>query len=130
MDSLKLGTIDHAILLGYLALVLGVGWFIRRFTRTSGDFFLAGRSIPAWAAALAFISANCGATEVVGIAACGAKYGMMTSHFYWLGAIPAMVFLGLFMMPFYYGSRARSVPEYLRLRFDEKTRTLNAMSLP
>jgi len=128
MDSLKLGTLDYAILLGYLALVLAVGWFIRRFTKTSGDFFLAGRSIPAWAAALAFISANCGATEVVGIAACGAKYGMMTSHFYWLGAIPAMVFLGLFMMPFYYGSKARSVPEYLRLRFDEKTRTLNAVS--
>jgi SSS family solute:Na+ symporter len=108
----NLGVFDYLWIVAYLAAVLGVGWFLKRRTQTSGDFFLAGRSIPAWAAALAFISANCGATEMVGIAACGAKYGMLTSHFYWLGAIPAMVFLGLFMMPFYYGSKARSVPEY------------------
>jgi SSS family solute:Na+ symporter len=125
---MKLGVFDYAWIVAYLVVVLVVGCFLHRRTRTSGDFFLAGRSIPAWAAALAFISANCGATEMVGIAACGAKYGMLTSHFYWLGAIPAMVFLGLFMMPFYYGSKARSVPEYLRLRFDEKTRALNAIS--
>lgn len=125
---MQLGTVDYLFIIGYFLLVLAVGWYIRRSTRTSTDFFLAGRSIPAWAAALAFISANTGATEVVGIAACGAKYGMLTSHFYWLGAIPAMVFLGVFMMPFYYGSKARSVPEYLRLRFDEKTRALNAIS--
>src|SRR5205807_2716761 len=96
--------------------------------KTSTDFFLAGRAIPAWVCGLAFMSANLGAQEVIGMGASGAKYGIATSHFYWIGAIPAMVFVGLFMMPFYYGSRARSVPEYLRLRFDEKTRGLNAFS--
>ncbi len=96
--------------------------------KTSTDFFLSGRSIPAWITGLAFISANLGAQEVIGMGASGAKYGIMTSHFYWLGAIPAMVFVGIFMMPFYYGSRARSVPEYLKLRFDEKTRGFNAIS--
>ena len=85
-------------------------------------------SIPAWIAGLAFLSANLGAQEMIGMAASGAKYGIATSHFYWVGAIPAMVFVGVFMMPFYYGSRARSVPEYLKLRFDEKTRALNALS--
>ena len=96
--------------------------------RTSTDFFLSGRSIPAWITGLAFLSANLGAQEVIGMGASGAKYGIMTSHFYWIGAVPAMVFVGIFMMPFYYGSRARSVPEYLKLRFDEKTRGLNAIS--
>jgi SSS family solute:Na+ symporter len=96
--------------------------------RTSTDFFLAGKSLPAWVTGLAFISANLGAQEVIGMGASGAKYGIATSHFYWIGAVPAMLFVGLFMMPFYYGSRARSVPEYLKLRFDEKTRTLNAVS--
>ena len=94
----------------------------------STDFFLSGRSIPAWVAGLAFLSANLGAQEVIGMAASGAKYGIVTSHFYWIGAIPAMVFVGVFMMPFYYGSRARSVPEYLKLRFDEKTRGFNAIT--
>jgi SSS family solute:Na+ symporter len=108
--------------------VLGIGWALRRFARSSDDFFLSGRSIPAWIAGLAFISANLGAQEVIGMAASGAKYGIMTAHFYWVGAMPAMVFVGLFMMPFYYGSRARSVPEYLKLRFDEKTRGLNAIT--
>src|SRR5687767_10294706 len=112
----------------YFAAVLGVGWGLRRLTRTTTDFFLSGRSLPPWITGLAFISANLGAQEVIGMGASGAKYGIATSHFYWVGAIPAMVFVGLFMMPFYYGSRARSVPEYLRLRFDEKTRTLNALS--
>jgi SSS family solute:Na+ symporter len=106
--------------------VLGIGAALRRSMRTSTDFFLSGRSVPAWIAGLAFISANLGAQEVICMAASGAKYGVATSQFYWVGAIPAMVFLGVFMMPFYYGSRARSVPEYLRLRFDEKTRGLNA----
>src|SRR5215208_1488173 len=96
--------------------------------RSSTDFFLSGRSIPAWVAGLAFLSANLGAQEVIGMGASGAKYGIATSHFYWIGAVPAMVFLGVFMMPFYYGSRARSVPEYLKLRFDEKTRGFNAIS--
>jgi solute:Na+ symporter, SSS family len=124
----QLAPIDYVIMAVYFAAVLGVGWGLRRLTRTSTDFFLSGRSLPPWITGLAFISANLGAQEVIGMGASGAKYGIATSHFYWVGAIPAMVFVGLFMMPFYYGSRARSVPEYLRLRFDEKTRTLNAVS--
>ena len=124
----QLSPIDYAVMALYFAAVLGVGWGLRRLTRTSTDFFLSGRSLPPWITGLAFISANLGAQEVIGMGASGAKYGIATSHFYWVGAIPAMVFVGLFMMPFYYGSRARSVPEYLRLRFDEKTRALNAIS--
>ncbi|HEY8311206.1 MAG TPA: hypothetical protein VIG47_11655, partial [Gemmatimonadaceae bacterium] len=120
--------IDYALMAVYFAFVLGIGLLLRRSARTSTDFFLSGRSLPAWVTGLAFLSANLGAQEVIGMGASGAKYGIATSHFYWIGAIPAMVFVGLFMMPFYYGSRARSVPEYLRLRFDEKTRTFNAAS--
>jgi len=128
VQHIDLSAIDRAILVVYFAFVLGIGWALRRFVKSSEDFFLSGRSIPAWIAGLAFISANLGAQEVIGMGASGAKYGMMTSHFYWLGAIPAMVFVGIFMMPFYYGSRARSVPEYLKLRFDEKTRGFNAIT--
>jgi SSS family solute:Na+ symporter len=124
----NLTSIDWAIMLLYFVFVLGIGVALKRYMKTSTDFFLAGRSIPAWICGLAFVSANLGAQEVIGMAASGAKYGIATSHFYWIGAIPAMVFVGVFMMPFYYGSRARSVPEYLRLRFDEKTRGLNAFS--
>src|SRR4051812_37043960 len=120
--------IDWLLMFVYFAFVLGVGFALKRYTRTSTDFFQAGRALPAWVCGLAFISANLGAQEIIGMAASGAKYGIATSHFYWIGAIPAMVFLGIFMMPFYYGSRARSVPEYLRLRFDEKTRAFNAFS--
>ncbi|MGI4854428.1 MAG: sodium:solute symporter family protein [Janthinobacterium lividum] len=123
-----LHAIDWLIMLVYLVFVLGIGVALKRYMRTSNDFFLAGRSIPAWVCGLAFLSANLGAQEVIGMGASGAKYGMATSHFYWIGAVPAMVFVGIFMMPFYYGSKARSVPEYLRLRFDEKTRALNAVS--
>src|ERR1051326_9485673 len=126
--NLRLQAVDWAIMGVYFVFVLGIGYALRRYMRTSSDYFLSGRSIPAWVAGLAFLSANLGAQEVIGMAASGAKYGMATSHFYWIGAIPAMVFLGVFMMPFYYGSRARSVPEYLRLRFDEKTRGFNAIS--
>jgi len=120
--------IDWLCIALYLAFVLAIGYGLKRYMKTSADYFLSGRSIPGWVTGLAFISANLGAQEVIGMAASGAKYGMATSHFYWTGAIPAMVFLGVFMMPFYYGSRARSVPEYLRLRFDEKTRACNAIS--
>ncbi len=120
--------IDWLIVAIYFAFVLSIGALLMRRTRTGADFFLAGRSVPAWVAGLAFISANLGAQEVIGMGASGAKYGIATAHFYWIGAIPAMVFIGIFMMPFYYGSKARSVPEYLRLRFDEKTRTLNALT--
>jgi SSS family solute:Na+ symporter len=128
MQGIQLGVIDYILLGIYFVFVLGIGYALRRSTRTSSDFFLSGRSIPAWITGLAFISANLGAQEVIGMGASGAKYGIMTSHFYWIGAIPAMVFVGIFMMPFYYGSKARSVPEYLKLRFDEKTRAFNAVS--
>ena len=125
---MNLSIIDWLIMLVYFVFVLGIGFALKRYMRTSNDFFLAGRSIPAWVCGLAFISANLGAQEVIGMGASGAKYGIITSHFYWIGAIPAMVFVGIFMMPFYYGSKARSVPEYLRMRFDEKTRAVNAFS--
>ncbi|HET6765395.1 MAG TPA: sodium:solute symporter family protein [Longimicrobiaceae bacterium] len=128
MTTIQLRPIDYLILGLYFVFVIGIGFALRRQTRSSTDFFLSGRSIPAWVAGLAFLSANLGAQEVIGMAASGAKYGIATSHFYWVGAIPAMVFVGVFMMPFYYGSRARSVPEYLKLRFDEKTRGLNAVT--
>src|ERR1051326_2046 len=126
--NLRLQAVDWAIMGVYFVVVLGVGYTLRRYMKTSTDYFLSGRSISAWVAGLAFLSANLGAQEVIGMAASGAKCGMATSHFYWVGAIPAMVFLGIFMMPYYYGSQARSVPEYLKLRFDEKTRGFNAIS--
>ncbi len=126
--QIHLAHVDYVILLVYFVFVLGIGFVITRFMKTSGDFLLSGRSVPAWITGLAFISANLGAQEVIGMGASGAKYGIMTSHFYWVGAIPAMVFIGIFMMPFYYGSKARSVPEYLKLRFDEKTRGFNAFT--
>ncbi len=128
MHGIQLGSIDYVLLFIYFAFVLGIGFALKRYTKTSTDFFLSGRSIPAWITGLAFISANLGAQEVIGMGASGAKYGIMTCHFYWVGAIPAMVFVGVFMMPFYYGSKARSVPEYLKLRFDEKTRAFNAVT--
>jgi len=124
---MNLTAIDWVIMFLYFAFVLGIGVFLKRYMKTSTDFFLAGRSLPAWVCGIAFMAANLGAVEVIGMGASGAKYGIATSHFYWIGAIPAMVFIGLFMMPFYYGSRARSVPEFLRLRFDEKTRAFNAI---
>ena len=119
--------IDYAIMIIYFMFVLGIGWVLKRYMKDANAFLEAGRSMPAWVAGLAFISTNLGALEVMGMAGSGAKYGMLTTHFYWIGAIPAMVFLAIFMMPFYYGSKARSVPEYLKLRFDEKTRGLNAI---
>jgi solute:Na+ symporter, SSS family len=125
---MKLTFIDWTVMVIYFVFVLGIGFALKRYMKTSTDFFLSGRSIPAWITGLAFISANLGAQEVIGMGASGAKYGIATSHFYWIGAIPAMAFIGVFMMPFYYGSRARSVPEYLKLRFDEKTRGFNAIS--
>jgi SSS family solute:Na+ symporter len=124
----QLGTLDYAVLLIYVGFVIGIGFALTRYIKTSSDFLTSGRSIPAWVTGLAFISANLGALELVGMAASGAKYGIATSHFYWVGAIPAMVFLAVFMMPFYYGSKARSVPEYLKMRFDERVRALNSVS--
>ncbi|MBZ5618360.1 MAG: sodium:solute symporter family protein [Acidobacteriia bacterium] len=125
---MKLAAIDYFILFLYFAFVLGIGWTLRKKISTSGDFLLSGRSVPVWITSLAFIAANLGAQELIGMAASGAKYGILTAHFYWIGAIPAMLFMGLFMMPFYYGSKARSVPEYLKMRFDEKTRGFNAFT--
>jgi solute:Na+ symporter, SSS family len=126
LARLKLGPVDYLILGLYFAFVLGIGWLVKRRVSTSEDFLTSGRSVPVWITSLAFIAANLGAQEVIGMCASGAKYGIMTAHFYWIGAVPAMLFVGVFMMPFYYGSRARSVPEYLKLRFDNKTRALNA----
>jgi SSS family solute:Na+ symporter len=123
-----LTAIDWSIMVLYFVFVLGIGFALKRFMKTSKDYLQAGRALPAWICGLAFISANLGAQEVIGMGASGAKYGIVTSHFYWIGAIPAMIFVGVFMMPFYYGSKARSVPEFLRLRFDEKTRAWNACS--
>jgi SSS family solute:Na+ symporter len=123
-----MGYIDYAILAIYVLFVLGIGFALKHSMKSSSDFFMSGRAIPAWITGLAFISANLGALELVGMGASGAKYGIATCHFYWVGAIPAMVFLAVFMMPFYYGSKARSVPEYLKLRFDERTRCFNSIS--
>src|SRR5678816_4635930 len=128
MQSVQLGSIDYAILIIYVAFVVGIGFALTRYLKTSSDFLTSGRSIPAWVTGLAFISANLGALELVGMAASGAKYGIATCHFYWVGAIPAMIFLAVFMMPFYYGSKARSVPEYLKMRFDERVRALNSIA--
>ncbi len=112
---------DYAFVAVYLFFVIAIGVVTKRKVRTSEDYFLSGRSLPAWICALAFLSANIGATELLGMAANGSQYGLATVHYYWIGAVPAMVFLGLIMMPFYYGSRVRSVPEYLRLRFNRAT---------
>ncbi len=125
--KVDLSWIDYLIMIIYFAFVLGIGWFLRKYMKNANAFLEAGRSIPAWVAGLAFISTNLGALEVMGMTGSGLKYGMLTTHFYWIGAIPAMIFLALFMMPFYYGSKARSVPEFLKLRYDEKTRGLNAI---
>jgi solute:Na+ symporter, SSS family len=123
---MKLATIDFVILLTYVAFVIGIGFYVKKRIRTSDDFLMAGRSLPGWVTGLAFMAANLGSLEIVGMIAMGAKYGMMTNHWYWTGAIPPMIFLGLFMVQFYYSSNARSVPEYLRKRFDWRSHVLNS----
>jgi SSS family solute:Na+ symporter len=130
MNDLRLDTnfVDYAILAGYFLVVLGVGFAAKRYIKSSLDYFLSGRSLPAWITGLAFISANLGALEVIGMSANGAQYGVATVNYYWIGAIPAMVFLGLVMMPFYYGSKVRSVPEYLRLRFNDSSHIFNSIT--
>ncbi|GAA2684543.1 MULTISPECIES: sodium:solute symporter family protein [Actinosynnema] len=125
---LDAGALDYALLALYFVVVLGIGFLARRSVSTSLDFLLSGRSLPAWVTGLAFVSANLGAIELLGMAANGAQYGMATMHYYWVGAIPAMVFLGLVMMPFYYGSKVRSVPEFLRRRFGKGAHLVNAIS--
>ena len=119
--------LDYTLVAIYFAFVLGIGVIARRSVSDSIDFFLSGRSLPAWITGLAFISANLAATEILGMAANSAQYGVYTVHWYWIGAIPAMVFLGLVMMPFYYGSKVRSVPEFLLLRFDKWAHLLSAL---
>ena len=128
LPKIDLHFVDYSILGIYLAFVIGIGFALKRYNNSAEDFFLSGRSIPGWVTGLAFISANLGAQELIGMAASGAEYGIMTSHFYWVGAIPAMVFLGIFMMPMYYGSKAKSVPEYLKMRYNEPTRVFNSVS--
>jgi solute:Na+ symporter, SSS family len=128
--NLRLDTtwIDYVLVAFYFVLVLGIGIVARRSISTSLDFLLSGRSLPAWVTGLAFISANLGAIELIGMTANGAQYGLPTVHYYWVGAIPAMVFLGIVMMPFYYGSKARSVPEFLQKRFNHTTQRVNAVT--
>src|SRR6202142_2781827 len=128
MQPIHLAGVDYAILIAYVLFVLGIGWALARYMKSSSDFLTSARSIPTWVTGLAFISANLGALELVGMAASGAKYGIATAHFYWVGAIPAMIFLAVFMMPFYYGSKARSVPEYLQMRFNKPVMGLNAVA--
>jgi SSS family solute:Na+ symporter len=123
---LDASVLDYTILGIYFVVVLGIGAVARLTIKTDVDFFLSGRSLPAWITGLAFVSANLGALEILGMAANGAQYGVATVHFYWIGAVPAMVFLGIVMMPFYYRAKVRSVPEYLRMRFNDATHALNA----
>src|SRR5205085_8901302 len=118
---------DIVLIVIYFAFVMGIGFALRRAISTSTDFFLSGRSLPAWVTGIAFVSANLGAIEILGMSASGAQYGISIVHYYWIGAVPAMVFLGIVMMPFYYGSKIRSVPEYLLRRYDKKTHLVNAI---
>jgi solute:Na+ symporter, SSS family len=126
--QLHLSWVDYSMIIVYFAVVIGIGFTARRQVRTSMDFFLSGRSMPAWITGLAFVSANLGATEILGMAANGAQIGMSTLHYYLVGAVPAMVFLGLVMMPFYYGSKVRSVPEFMLRRFGKAPHVVNAIA--
>ena len=128
MSAIGLTFIDWIIIAIYFLFVLGIGFYLKKFTKNEEDFFLAGRRNSSWVAGLAFLSANLGALELLGMSGNTFKYGMYVAHFYWIGAIPAMLFLGIYMMPFYYSSKIKSVPGYLKLRFDEKTRVLNGIA--
>jgi SSS family solute:Na+ symporter len=130
VDALRLDAtfVDYLLVVVYFAVVLLIGFAARRRVSDSLDFFLSGRSLPAWVTGLAFISANLGAVEIVGMSANGAQYGMPTMHYFWIGAVPAMLFLGVVMMPFYYGSKVRSVPEFMRRRFGTGAHLVNAIS--
>jgi SSS family solute:Na+ symporter len=129
-DTLRLDAhfVDYAVVAIYFVFVLLIGYAAKRRVSTSLDFFLSGRSLPAWVTGLAFISANLGAVEIIGMSANGAQYGMPTMHYFWIGAVPAMLFLGVVMMPFYYGSKVRSVPEFMRRRFGTGAHLVNALS--
>src|SRR6266849_229257 len=123
-----LSAVDLVIVVFYFALVLAIGFYLKRQANTSEDYFLAGREMTAWIAGLSFLSANLGALELMGWAAASYQYGILAAHWYWIGAVPAMLFLGIVMMPFYYISKTHSVPGYLKLRFGESSRTLSAVS--
>ena len=125
---LSLGTADVLVIGAYFVMVLGIGFYLKRFTTTGEDFFLAGRDMTAWIAGLSFVSANLGALELMGWAGAAYQYGILATHWYWIGAIPAMLFLGIVMMPFYYISKTHSVPGYLKLRFGEAAAATSAIS--
>ncbi len=128
MEAIGLTFIDWLIIAIYFVFILGIGYYLKKYTVSENDFFLAGRRNSSWVAGLAFLSANLGALELLGMTGNTFKYGMYVAHFYWIGAIPAMIFLGIYMMPFYYSSKIKSIPGYLKLRFDEKTRVLNGIA--
>jgi SSS family solute:Na+ symporter len=128
MNAIGLSFVDWIIIAVYFLFVLGIGLYLKKFTKSEEDFFLAGRKNSSWVAGIAFLSANLGALELMGMAGNTFKYGMFVAHFYWIGAVPAMLFLGIYMMPFYYSSKIKSIPGYLKLRFDEKTRVLNGIT--
>ena len=125
---LKLSTIDVLIIGVYFALVLVIGVLLKKYTKTGEDFFMAGREMTAWVAGLSFVAANLGSLELMGWAAAAYQYGILATHWYWVGAIPAMLFLAVVMMPFYYISKTHSVPGYLKLRYGEAARSLSAVS--
>jgi SSS family solute:Na+ symporter len=129
-DTFRLdaGFVDYLLVAMYFAVVIGIGFAARRRVSDSIDFFLSGRSLPAWVTGLAFVSANLGAVEIIGMSANGAQYGLPSMHYFWVGAVPAMLFLGVVMMPFYYGSKVRSVPEFMRRRFGTGAHLVNAIS--
>jgi len=129
-SQLRLDTnwVDYVLIALYFVFVLGIGLYAKRAVSSSLDFFLSGRSLPAWVTGLAFISANLGAVEIIGMSANGAQFGIPTVHYFWIGAVPAMLFLGVVMMPFYYGSKVRSVPEFMRMRFGTGAHLVNALS--
>lgn len=125
---LSLNTVDVLIIVIYFVMVLGIGFYLKRYTKTGEDFFMAGREMTAWVAGLSFLAANLGSLELMGWAAAAYQYGILATHWYWIGAIPAMLFLGIVMMPFYYISKTHSVPGYLKLRFGEPSRALSAIT--
>ena len=125
--QLHVGALDYALIAIYFVFVLAIGYLARSQIASSLDFFLSGRRLPAWVTGIAFVSANLGAVEIMGMSANGAQIGLATMHYYWIGAVPAMLFLGVVMMPFYYGSKVRSVPEFMRRRFGTGAHLVNAI---
>src|SRR3982751_1459776 len=123
-----LAPIDIVIVVFYFVLVLAIGWYLKGRANTGEDFFMAGREMTAWVAGLSFLSANLGALELMGWAGSAYQYGILATHWYWVGAIPAMLFLGLVMMPFYYICKTHSVPGYLKLRYGQGASVVAAIS--